>query len=257
MIPMAPIVQEPQSEVLNLGEGVGVHDVHLGLSPEGGQGQPILTGLGPLKSHNRLLIKQKLQTCEILTGCEQENRFNVTGAEGDILYWAKENSGCCDRFLCGNIRSFDMSITDQTTNEVMRFFRPLTCQGCCCSALYPHCTQALTVSVAGETVGTVRERATWWNPVYHVFDSVGNQVLKIRGPACHFSLCDDVNFQVLDTDGAEMALISKKWMGCFKEALTDADNFVIDFNEGLALETKVLIFASTFLIDMMYFEMNN
>ena len=89
MIPMAPIVQEPQSE------GVGVSDVHLGLTPEGGQ--PILTGLGPLKSHNRLLIKQKLQTCEILTGCEQENRFNVTGAEGDILYWAKENSSCCDR----------------------------------------------------------------------------------------------------------------------------------------------------------------
>ena len=128
------------------------------------------------------------------------------------------------------------------------------------------------MSVNGETVGTVRERATWWNPVYHVFDSVGNQVfdidnrlidqiqtlqvLKIRGPACHFSLCADVYFQVLDTDGAEMALISKKWMGCFKEALTDADNFVIDFNEGLPLETKVLIFASTFLIDMMYFEMN-
>ena len=54
-----------------------------------------------------------------------------------------------------------------------------------------------------------------------------------------------------------MALISEKWMGCFKEALTDADNFIIDFNDGLPLETKVLIFASTFLIDMMYFEMNN
>ena len=86
---------------------------------------------------------------------------------------------------------------------------------------------------------------------------LANQVLKIRGPACHFSLCDDVNFHVLDTDGAELALISKRWMGCFKEALTDADNFVIDFNDNLTIETKVLIFAATFLIDMMYFEMNN
>ena len=25
-------------------------------------------------------------------------------------------------------RAFDMTITDQTTNEVMRLFRPLTCQ---------------------------------------------------------------------------------------------------------------------------------
>ena len=29
---MAPIVQEPQSEVINLGD-VGVNDVHLGLAP--------------------------------------------------------------------------------------------------------------------------------------------------------------------------------------------------------------------------------
>ena len=51
--------------------------------------------------------------------------------------------------------------------------------------------------------------------------------------------------------------IAKKWMGCFKETLTDADNFVIDFNDGLCIDTKVLIVAATFLIDMMYFEMNN
>ena len=96
MIPMAPIVQEPQSsEVLSLERGVAPTDVHLGLNSEGVQ--PVLTGLGPLNTHNQLLIKQKLQTCEILTGCEQENRFNVTGTEGEILYWAKENSGCCDR----------------------------------------------------------------------------------------------------------------------------------------------------------------
>ena len=44
--------------------------------------------------------------------------------------------------------------------------------------------QALTVSVNGETVGTVRERATWLNPVYHVFDSVGNQVLA----TCHVTI---------------------------------------------------------------------
>ena len=113
------------------------------------------------------------------------------------------------------------------------------------------------MSVAGETVGTVRERATWWNPVYHVFDSVGNQVLKVRGPSCHFSLCDDVLFRALDLEGAEVATITKKWMGCFKETLTDADNFVVDYKEGLDMATKILVFASTFLIDMMYFEMNN
>jgi len=251
-----PITQEPKTlEEIGLNGRGSPNDLHLGLTPEGGE--PILTGLGPLRTHDKLMIKQKLQTCEMLTGCEQENRFNVTSTDGEILYWAKENSGCCDRLLCGNIRAFSMTISDQTTNEVMTFYRPLTCQGCCCSALYPYCTQALTVSVNGETVGTVRERATWWNPVYHVFDSVANQVLKVRGPSCHFACGADVNFLALDTEGSQVALITKKWMGCFKEALTDADNFVIEFNEGLPLQTKILIFATTFLIDMMYYEMNN
>ena len=55
----------------------------------------------------------------------------------------------------------------------------------------------------------------------------------------------------------KVATIAKKWMGCFKETLTDADNFVIDYKENVNLSTKVLVFAATFLIDMMYFEMNN
>jgi len=248
---MSPITEEP---------GRGTEEIYLGggvLDSVDGEGDRVLTGLGPLKSSSQLVIKQKVQTCEILTGCEQENRFTITGDQNEILYWAKEHSGFCNRFWCGNIRSFDMTVSDQTNKEVMRLYRPLTCQGCCCSALYPHCTQALTVAVNGETVGTIRERATWLNPVYHIFDSVGNQLLKIRGPACHINLCGDVEFQVLDVEGGEVGRIAKKWMGCFREALTDADNFVIDFNDGLSMDTKVLIVAATFLIDMMYFEMNN
>lgn len=249
---MGPVTEEPRAvtEEINLGGGgvLDTEDVHM---------EAVLTGLGPLKTTSSLCIKQKIQTCEILTGCEQENRFTITGPAGDVIYWAKEHSTCLQRFLCGNVRSFDMTISDQTTNEVIRLYRPLTCQGCCCSALYPHCTQALTVSVNGETVGTVRERATWWNPVYHVFDSVGNQVLKIRGPWCHFALCDDVIFKVLDTDGSSLASIAKKWKGCLRETLTDADNFEISFNEGLSTDTKVLVLGATFLIDMMYFEMSS
>ena len=63
-----------------------------------------------------------------------------------------------------------------------------------------------------------------------------------------------MQFQVEDMEGKEVGRIAKKWMGCFKETFTDFDNFVIDFNEGLLIDAKVLIVAATFLIDMMYFE---
>jgi hypothetical protein len=45
--------------------------------------------------------------------------------------------------------------------------------------------------------GTIRERATWIYPVYHIFDSVGSSMLKVRGPLCHYGCCgDDVPFIV-------------------------------------------------------------
>ena len=88
---MGPVTQEPRgvTEEINLGSGVlDQDDVHL---------EAVLTGLGPLKTASRLSIKQKIQTCEVLTGCEQENRFTITGAAGDIIYWAKEHSTCLQR----------------------------------------------------------------------------------------------------------------------------------------------------------------
>ena len=89
---MGPVTQEPRgvTEEINLGSGgvLDQEDVHL---------EAVLTGLGPLKAASRLSIKQKIQTCEVLTGCEKENRFTITGAAGDIVYWAKEHSTCLQR----------------------------------------------------------------------------------------------------------------------------------------------------------------
>ena len=91
---MDPVTSEPRTatEEIDLGGGgvLDTEDVHL---------EAVLTGLGPLKSSSRLLVKQRLQTCEILTGCEQENRFTITGPQGDTVYWAKEHSSCLDRWV--------------------------------------------------------------------------------------------------------------------------------------------------------------
>lgn len=75
------------------GVGLGQAEVDVELGEE-----RVLTGLGPLRTASQITIKQKLQTCEILTGCEQENRFQVAGPGGDIIYWAKEQSHFCSRY---------------------------------------------------------------------------------------------------------------------------------------------------------------
>ena len=40
--------------------------------------------------------------------------------------------------------------------------------------------------------------------------SVGNQVLKIRGPSCHFVPCDDVLFHAKDVEGGEVGKTTSK-----------------------------------------------
>ena len=41
----------------------------------------------------------------------------------------------------------------------------------------------------------------------------------------------------------KVGLITKKWMGCWKETLTDADNFVLDFGDSMDLSQKVFAFV--------------
>ena len=74
--------------------------------------EPTMIGLGPLRTANKLWIKQRIRASDILsnlTGCEVvEKKFNIHGSEGEILYSAKEKSNCCCRFCCGNIRTLDI-----------------------------------------------------------------------------------------------------------------------------------------------------
>ena len=85
------VTSEPRlSEDINLGSGSVLDTGEVEL-------EQVLTGLGPLRSSSSLVIKQRIQTCELVTGCSQESRFTVTGPGGDTLYWAKEHSGCLER----------------------------------------------------------------------------------------------------------------------------------------------------------------
>ena len=112
-------------------------------------------------------------------------------------------------------------------------------------------------------LGIIRERATWCYPVYHIFDSVGAPLLKIRGPFCHFGCClEDVTFIVTTAEESEtnpnrcVAKITKKWNGWYNSGVLDADAFVIDFEPSISIsiEEKSLIFSAAFLIDLMYYE---
>jgi hypothetical protein len=48
--------------------------------------------------------------------------------------------------------------------------------------------------------------------------------------------------------------IAKKWSGLLKESFTDADQFGVEFPEGLDVPSKALLLGAVFLVDFVHFE---
>ena len=89
-------------------------------------------GLEYLVQVDQLLVKQKVEVLEVITGFETKNQYKILNSLGQEVYKAKESSNCCARQICGPVRPFSMKIKDNHGNEVIRLERPLACTSCFC-----------------------------------------------------------------------------------------------------------------------------
>ncbi|XP_029725073.1 phospholipid scramblase 2 isoform X2 [Aedes albopictus] len=208
-------------------------------------------GLEYLTSIDQLLVHQKVELLEAFTGFETANKYTVKNTLGQKVYWAVEDTDCCTRNCCGPARPFDMKVLDYYQNEVLHFNRPLRCSSCC----FPCCLQTLEVSAPpGNVIGTVEQDWSIFTPQFSIKDQSGNTVLRIEGPFCTFSICGDVEFKVVATNGSQVGKISKQWSGFAREAFTDSDHFGINFPMDLDVRVKATLLGCLFLIDYMFFE---
>ena len=178
---------------------------------------------------------------------------------------AQENTDCCARQCCGSRRPFNIHIHDPTGKQVMTLTRPLRCNSAWCCCILPiNCCflQAMDVlDISGNLLGRVVQRYTLCNSWFDLQDESGHTLASIRGPYCTWACFGDVQFDLLNaagTNGGPIGSVTKKWGGIIREDfLSNADNFACVFPMDLPIRTKALIFASTFLIDFMFFEDRN
>ncbi|XP_053677297.1 phospholipid scramblase 2-like isoform X1 [Anopheles nili] len=208
-------------------------------------------GLEYLTAIDQLLVHQKVELLEAFTGFETANKYTIKNTLGQKVYWAMEDTGCCNRMCCGAARAFDMKILDTFQNEVLHFNRPLRCSSC----WFPCCLQTMEVTAPpGNVIGYVEQNWSILTPQFSIKDQNGETVLKISGPFCTFSICGDVEFEVLATNGTQVGKISKQWSGLGRELFTDADHFGINFPMDLDVRVKATLLGALFLIDYMFFE---
>jgi uncharacterized protein YxjI len=180
-----------------------------------------------------LVIRQKKEWGEILSGFETRNSYAVMDPTGAELFAAAEVGGSfLGRNFLKSLRPFTIHLVDLQGNQPFRFY-----------------FQRLEVAGAdGRPVGSIQRRFSLLRRIFTVQDAAGNDVFELFGPILH-----PWTFQIRQ-QGMEIGKITKKWSGLFKEAATDADNFGVTFPSDADVQAKALLLGAVFLIDFCYFE---
>lgn len=208
-------------------------------------------GLEYLMTIDQLLVQQKVELIEVITGFETNNKYNVKNTLGQKMFWAAETNDCCTRNCCGPLRRFNMNVYDIYQNEVIHLRRPAACDSC----WFPCCLQSIDVSAPpGNFIGRVQQNWSVLYPSFSIKNANNETVLIIKGPFCTYSICGDVDFKIFTPNDEEIGRISKQWSGLVRELFTDADFFGISFPMDLDVHLKAIMLGACFLIDAMFFE---
>lgn len=71
---------------------------------------------------------------------------------------------------------------------------------------------------------------------------------------CPCGPCEKVDFEIYDENGKLITWLIKKNKDCLKSALSDADNFGVDFTPDMDWEKRSLLLSTVLFIDYMMFE---
>ncbi len=192
-----------------------------------------------LSSISSLVVSQKKEWGEIVTGFETRNKYAVSDESGRGLYLAAEEEGSTLlRWFLKALRPFTIAVLERDGRPVLRIKRPFR--------FYFH--RAEVFDAQGAPLGAIEKRFSVLRRIYSVFDASGREIYQLFGPLLH-----PWTFEIRDEQG-EHGKITKKWSGLLKEGFTDADNFGVVFPAGWTVKLKALFLGAVFLIDFVHFE---
>ena len=195
-----------------------------------------------LAPFRQLFVRQRHELGEWI-GFETRNKYEIVDEAGRAVAFAAEQHkgilGFLLRQLLGHWRRFEIHFfsTDRQPFLVARHpFRFLF--------------QRLEVfDSGGALIGALQQRFAILTKRFDVEDSTGQVVMEVASPFWRIWTFP------FTYRGIQRAVVSKKWSGILSEALTDRDNFLVQFDDaGLSEEERRLLLGAAVFIDLQYFE---
>merc|ERR1712226_452274 len=224
--------------------------------PRPPQADGVPLGLEYLNGLSSVLLKQRIEMLEVVTGWEVKNRFRlIDPSTGQQLGAFKEDSSTCMRQCCKNMRRFGADVVDSQGAVLFKMQRPFRCNNICCATACDCCRQEMNVSDAtGQLMGSMLQdgnckcefsitiRDATGMPKYRIANNVCSAV-------CNWC-CNDRHLYIYDcASGQRISTITKKWRGCAVECCTMADALLIEFTPSMTAQDKAVLICGVLLSD--------
>ena len=197
-----------------------------------------------LADHKRIVIRQKKEWGEILTGFETRNQYVLMTEGGEEIGFAAEEGGGLGkkigRAFLGPARACKIHVYNTDGDAVGHGDKP-----------FRWFFYEMTCYEGDQKIGRIERRFRWMGRRFTIYDADDREILTIDSP-----LFKIWTFTVLSGD-KEIGKISKKWGGVMKEMFTAADTFGVEFGRDVHPDVKKLLLIATFLIDFCCFEKKN
>ena len=200
-----------------------------------------------LESYPSITVRQQVETLQVFTGIETNNRYRILDPDGTDILFAYEDSGFMARQFLGNHRPLSIKVVDprgavQLTAS-RRFFWFLS-----------HLELA---GPSGAPTGRVDRRFKLAGRRFDLSDGQGDS-LEIHGPMLR------PNTFWLKRRGVDVGKITKQWSGLGREMFTRADTFHVEFEATpsagfsaqplLSESMRWAVLAAAIAIDLDFFE---
>lgn len=196
-----------------------------------------------LINNKNILVVQRKEWAELF-GFETRNKYEIFDQNQNRIGFAAEQQkgflGLLFRQMLGHWRSFEIHFFNEQRQQIMLSRHP-----------FRFFFQEFHIfDQQNRQIGRCEQKFGVFTKKFDVYNEKNQLTLIMRSGFFSFW-----TFPLKDPNGQQRALIQKKWSGIFREAFTDADKFMITYEDlRLTSNERHVILALSVFTDLQYFE---